>query len=153
MTFDISIITITITIYIYIYAFLFIIIHIYQYIIWYSGKTLEKTMRLCQLKKLGNNSVELFGPAGPTIPQHIKQIKRLLNTRIVHTSGTFFEKISKNTFKQCSHIESNTPNPNTIFKITIYCTRYTKHTKIRSKKQTNIVSVFFFENFETLQHL
>ena len=31
--------------------------------------------------------------------------------------------ISKNTFEPCSHIQSNTQNPNPIFKITIYCTK------------------------------
>ena len=32
-----------------------------------------------------------------------------------------FEEMFKNTLKLCSHIELNTPNPNTIFKITTYC--------------------------------
>ena len=30
-------------------------------------------------------------------------------------------------FKPWSHIELNITNPNTIFKITVYCTKYTKH--------------------------
>ena len=35
-------------------------------------------------------------------------------------------KMSKNIFKPCSHIEFNTTNPNTIFKITICFTKYPK---------------------------
>ena len=43
------------------------------------------------------------------------------------------EKIRfKNTFNLCSHIELNTQNPNPIFKITIYYTKYTKNVKIHS---------------------
>ena len=33
------------------------------------------------------------------------------------------EKMFKNTFNLCSHIQLNTQNPNTIFKITIYYIR------------------------------
>ena len=44
----------------------------------------------------------------------------------------FFEKMFKNTFKPCSHIELNTQNPNPIFKITICFTKYTKNAKIHS---------------------
>ena len=73
---------------------------------------------------------DIRGPFRTKIPKHIKQIVR---TRIVHTSGTFlyFKFVFvKTTFKPCSHIELNTQNPNTIFKITIYCTKYTKNAKI-----------------------
>ena len=69
---------------------------------------------------------------GPTIPKIFPQVFR---TKIVHTSATFcdfFEKISRNTFKPCSHIESSTTNPNPIFKITIYFTKYTQHANICS---------------------
>ena len=41
-------------------------------------------------------------------------------------------KMSKNIFNLCSHIQKNTPNPNPIFKITIYCTRQTNNAKILS---------------------
>ena len=34
-----------------------------------------------------------------------------------------FEKVFTNIFKPCSHIELNTQNPNTIFKIAIYYTK------------------------------
>ena len=46
----------------------------------------------------------------------------------------FLEQISKTFFEPCSHIQSNTQNPNPIFKTTIYCTKYTNNAKIYSKK-------------------
>ena len=42
-----------------------------------------------------------------------------------------FEK-SQTNFKPCPHIESNTTNPNTIFKISIYYTKTPKNVKIHS---------------------
>ena len=59
----------------------------------------------------------------------------MVGTKIVHTSGTFlklFEKMSKNDLEPCSHIELNTQNPDPIFKITIYCTKYPNNTQILS---------------------
>ena len=44
----------------------------------------------------------------------------MVRTKIAHTSGTRFEnfrKMFKNTFNLCSHIELNTQNPHTIFKM------------------------------------
>ena len=38
---------------------------------------------------------------GPTIPNNLKKIVR---TKIVHTSGTFLEKMFKDLFKTCSYI-------------------------------------------------
>ena len=38
----------------------------------------------------------------------------------------------ENTFEVCSYIQKHTHNSNPIFKITIYCTKYTKHAKIHS---------------------
>ena len=43
-----------------------------------------------------------------------------------------FRKMIKNTFKPCSHIRSTTQNPNPVFKITIYYTKYTNNVKILS---------------------
>ena len=60
-------------------------------------------------------------------------IKKIVDTKIVHTSGKMFEQMFENTFKPCSHTESNTQNPNTLFKITIYCIKYTQNTKTLSK--------------------
>ena len=37
---------------------------------------------------------------------------------------------SKNTFKPCSHIQSNTQNPNPIFKISFYYTKHINNIKI-----------------------
>ena len=54
----------------------------------------------------------------------------------------FFEKMFKNAFKPCSHIELNTQNPNPIFKITICFTKYTKNVKIHS------IFLKMFENFK-----
>ena len=44
----------------------------------------------------------------------------------------FFEKMFKNTSNLCSNIQWNTTNPNTIFKITVYYTKYTKNAKKHS---------------------
>ena len=41
--------------------------------------------------------------------------------------------MSKKIFKPCSHTQSNTQSPNPIFKIPIYCTKYTQNAKILSK--------------------
>ena len=49
----------------------------------------------------------------------------------------YLKKIYKKKFKLCSYIQTNTTNPNTIFKITIYCTKYTKNAKIHSNN-TNV---------------
>ena len=62
----------------------------------------------------------------------------------------FVEKMFKTTFNPCS-IELNTQNPNTIFKIQIYYTEYTKHAKIHSNfliilekyKKSKIANVYF----------
>ena len=43
-------------------------------------------------------------------------------------------KISNNIFNTCSHIQKNTQNPNTIFKLTIYCTKDTQTPQIRLKQ-------------------
>ena len=72
---------------------------------------------------------------GPKIPKISPQMFR---TKIVHTSGTFFEnvrKMSKNLLKPCYHIEFNTTNPNTILKITI---SFIKH------QNGKILSIFYF---------
>ena len=65
--------------------------------------------------------------------------KKMVSTKIVHTSGTLLgifgeklNKVSTNHFKPCSYLQSNTQIPNPIFKITIYCTKYTKNAKILS---------------------
>ena len=59
--------------------------------------------------------------------------------------------MSKNIFTPCSHIQKNTHNPNPIFKITIYCTEYTKNAKqlsgfkkvkIQKKKKKNNGNLF-----------
>ena len=64
---------------------------------------------------------------------HLKQIVR---TIIVYTSGTFFEISQKpKTFlNPCSHIQSNTQNMKIIFKLMIYCTKYTQHAKYIRKQ-------------------
>ena len=41
--------------------------------------------------------------------------------------------MSKTNLKLCSYIQSNTTNPNTLFIISIYCTKYTNINKIYSK--------------------
>ena len=70
---------------------------------------------------------------GPKIPNNLKQMVR---TKIVHTSGTFLEHFRKNrkhfVFRLCSHIQSNTQNPNPIFNITIYGTKCTNNAKTHS---------------------
>ena len=51
--------------------------------------------------------------------------------------------------RQPAHIESNTQNPNPIFKITIYYTKYTKNTKIHLEKNKifeKTKNPYFFKN-------
>ena len=57
---------------------------------------------------------------------------QMFRTKIVHTSGIFFDfggvvffdfGGSRNIFNLCSHMELNTQNPNPIFKITICFTK------------------------------
>ena len=58
---------------------------------------------------------------------------KILRTKMVHTSGAFFQisqTISKHTFKICSLYTQNTKNPSPIVKITIYYTRTSKTVKI-----------------------
>ena len=71
----------------------------------------------------------------------------MVRTKIVHTSGTFFEKfrnMSKNAFKPCHHIEFNTTNSNPIFKITISFKEYARNAKILSIFVENVVKVSIF---------
>ena len=75
-----------------------------------------------------------------------KQISpQMFRTKIVHTSGIFFDfggvvffdfLGSKNIFNPCSHIEFNTQNPNPIFKITISFTKTPNKPKYFRKKRT-----------------
>ena len=67
-------------------------------------------------------------------------------TKIVHTSGKFFDFWgvhlfdflgSKNIFNPCSHIEFNTQNPNPISKITISFTKTPKKPKYFRKQRNN----------------
>ena len=58
-----------------------------------------------------------------------KNSKNILRTKIVHTSGTFFQKISenlKNIFQICSDIQKNTTNTINTFRISIYNIKFTK---------------------------
>ena len=97
-------------------------------LLWRCSWSLTLFARLCLLSSIryapGVHFVCVFAVVrGPTVPKISPQMFR---TRTVHTSGTFFEifrKMSKNNFKPCSHIELNTTNPNTIFKITVYYTK------------------------------
>ena len=55
---------------------------------------------------------------------------------IIRTSGTGLGQSSnEEIFIMCSHIQKTTHSPNPIFKITIYCTKYTKNTKMYLKKE------------------
>ena len=76
---------------------------------------------------------------GPTVPNNLKNIVR---TKIVHTSGTFFRKSRFPT----SYIQKKTQNPNIIFKISIYNTKYTKPHKITLKN-----GLGFSINFEQIK--
>ena len=66
-------------------------------------------------------------------PKKQKISPQMFRTKIVHASGTFFVKfqksMSKTILKPCSHIEFNTTNPKTVFKITTYYTKTPKTPK------------------------
>ena len=71
----------------------------------------------------------------------------MFRTRIAHTSGKLFDILpSKNIFKPCSHIQSNTQNPTPIFKVSIYYTKHTNMSKHIFKKykktRENQTSIF-----------
>ena len=59
----------------------------------------------------------------------------------------------KNVLKPCSHIQAKTQNPNTIFRITIYCTKYTNNTKrlsncwenVKKSKKENILFCYRYK--------
>ena len=64
----------------------------------------------------------------------------------------FLKKYSKTIFKLCPHIQLNTTNPNTKFKISIYCTKYTNNAKIHSKKHPIFQKVQKqIKHFQTIQ--
>ena len=72
---------------------------------------------------------------GPRRTKNPKHLKKVIRAKIVHTSGTCFEQISKHLkqmFKPCSHIEFNTTNPNPTFKISFFYTQYTNNAKMLS---------------------
>ena len=58
----------------------------------------------------------------------------------------FVEQMFKISLNLCSHIQSNTQNPNTIFKISIYCTKQTTNAKTHSNFRKML------ESFETFQN-
>ena len=87
------------------------------------------------------NADRYFQKSNP--PKHLQTI---VSTTIVHTSGIVFDllsKMSKNIFKICSYIQKNTQNPNAIFKITTYCTKYTPNAKILSQNSPQIEHLHF----------
>ena len=62
----------------------------------------------------------------------------------------FVKQMFKHTFKIWSYIQNNTPNPNTIFKITIYCAKYTQHAKIHLRNPNvskHLEKVEIFQHF------
>ena len=92
--------------------------------------------------------VQVADNLGPKIS---KNLIIMVSTKCVNTSGTFLDLFSKKcqkSFKQCSHIELNTTNPNPIFKVTIYCTKHTNNAKIHSKfwknRKLSNTSHFYF---------
>ena len=91
---------------------------------------------------------------GPNSP---KNIKNKVRTKNVHTPETFFRKTYQ---KRClDHVPmSNTTNSNSIFKITIYYTKYTQNAKMhfdhfenkkwnmKNKKEKRICYIYKFHN-------
>ena len=88
------------------------------------------------------------------------QETKMLDTKIVHTSGKVFDFGGLETirFVGSKNVEQyllsmfpyteNTRNPNLIFKITIYCTQYPQNAKILSniwKKLETFETVKFFK--------
>ena len=74
------------------------------------------------------------GPFRTKNPKNLKRNGQYENCS--HSCEVFWKiskKCSKDKFKPCSHIESNTTNPNTIFKLTIYYTKHTNNAKTLSK--------------------
>ena len=58
-------------------------------------------------------------------------------------SSHFWDTFSKNHIRSTSYIQKKTQNPNTVFKILVYNTKYTNNAKTLSTKKQK-----YFENFE-----
>ena len=71
------------------------------------------------------------GHLGPKITNHLPKRFR---TKIVHTSGTLFQKFYKQIFKIYSYIQKNTKSPINALKIATYTTKYTQNTNIHFQK-------------------
>ena len=76
----------------------------------------------------------------------------MVRTKIIHTSGIKKKKrkMFKSSFNLGSHIELNTQNPNPIFEIKTYCTKYSKIAKILSmcwKMLEDFETVLKFQSF------
>ena len=101
----------------HLYIYVYMYIYIYKYISYIENKY--------------NHISDVRGPKIPKIsPQ-------MFRTKIVHTSGIFFDLLgggfsifgSKSIFNLCSYIEFNTQNLNPILKITISFTKTQKMPK------------------------
>ena len=58
----------------------------------------------------------------------------------------FLSKYVEHIFKICSHIQKSTQNPNIIFKITIYCTKYPP--KCQNTFEQNLISFRTFRKYK-----
>ena len=94
-------------------------------------------------------------PRVPKVPRNLDN--KMVSTKNVHTSGSFLDifgfvlKMSKNVFKPCSYIDSNTQNPNTILKITFIIQNTPKTTnyfrqfgKCRNISKTNQFIILYY---------
>ena len=72
---------------------------------------------------------DVRGPFRTKIPKHVKTNNWYENCSHFWDILGFSEQFSKSIFEPCSYIELNTQNLNTIFRITIYCTKYTPNPK------------------------
>ena len=112
-----------ICIYIYIFLYIYIYKYIYNYIYTYIYNLLLKTVS--RRYTLPRDASATYGDhLGPKTPTNLKQ---MISTKIVHTSGTFLElvwKNVKNTFEtmfpyrvKYNESESDIKNNNLLFKI------------------------------------
>ena len=83
------------------------------------------------------------GVRGPVRTTNQTKTPKILDTKIVHTSGKIVDfggrhfrflesKNVEKIFYLCPHIELNTQNPTPIFKIAIYYTKHTNNAKLHS---------------------
>ena len=105
----------------------------------FAEKRFEQTMEIRKHKIIystcsHHQQLQKGDHVGPQIPNTFPKLYR---TKAIRTPGNFYDtfcyrKMLKDIIKVCSHIQKNAQNPNTIFKISIYCEKYNNNNTILS---------------------